>query len=149
MDENAIEESDERRVGRRAVIKGAAAGAIGVWSVPVVSSFTSPAAAAGSGGNPNPECRGASCGNFLPCSSNPDCVCTTTSTGGGFCVPGSTSCGSLTACDANGGCPAGSLCAVNTCCGTPVCVPTALTCPPSTDGAKAATRASVPGTIGG
>jgi hypothetical protein len=82
-------------------------------------------------GNPNPECVGATCTTFKQCSSNPDCVCTTTSTGGGFCVPGSTQCNTLTACGAGNSCPAGSLCVLNSCCSGPVCVPTSLTCPPS------------------
>jgi len=84
--------------------------------------------------NPNPECQGAQCGTFIPCSSgNPDCVCVTTQSGtttGGLCVPGSTACAGLLPCDAatGAGCPPDQLCAVNTCCGSPVCVPVSLTC---------------------
>lgn len=151
MDENITDGGEERSPGRRAVIKGAAAGVVGVWAVPVVTGFTSPAHAAGSAGNPNPECKGANCSTFVPCSSvNPDCVCTTTSSGGGFCVPGSTQCAGLDNCVA-GSCPPGFLCAVDTCCGVPVCVATSLQCPPSPAGAKAsAARASSgKGTIGG
>jgi hypothetical protein len=153
VDEIIPDESDQRRPGRRAVIKGAAAGVVGVWAVPVVTSFTSPAHAGDSAGNPNPECRGANCATFIPCSSeNGDCVCTTTSTGGGFCVPGSTPCAGLTPCD-NGNCPAGSVCVVDTCCGTPLCAPIELNkeCPPSAAGAKAsgARKSSGAGTIGG
>ena len=79
--------------------------------------------------DPNPECTGETCDTFTQCSAaNSDCVCTTTSTGGGFCTPGSTLCAGLADCDAAGGCPAGSLCAVDTCCVTPVCIPNALEC---------------------
>lgn len=88
---------------------------------------------------PHPECAGATCGGFVPCSSsNSDCVCTQrcdppggTPAGFGHCVPGSTSCGPLVTCGANCECPDGSYCAPNTCCGRPVCVPFELTaqCP--------------------
>lgn len=156
MDETTTNSTDDRRPGRRAVIKGAAAGAIGVWSVPVVTSFTSPAFAAGSAGNPNPECQGANCATFIPCSSdNPDCVCTTTSSGGGFCVPGSTSCAVVGDCSGPNAdqCPPGSVCVVDTCCGRPVCVPVELNkqCPPAPAGAAAAAtrKSSGKGTIGG
>ena len=104
-------------------------------------------------GNPNPGCIGATCATFIPCATNPDCVCTTTSTGGGFCIPGSTQCASLVPCAADLSCPAGSFCIVDTCCGDPVCAPIALNreCPPL-DGARrsAVTRTSTgKGTVGG
>ena len=105
-------------------------------------------------GNPNPECRGARCGTFTPCSTNNvDCVCTTTTSGGGFCVPGSTQCNTLVPCGRDGSCPAGSLCAVDTCCIDPVCIPVSLTCPPSDRDSKASEsssrESSGPGTVGG
>ena len=155
MDENITGSGEERSPGRRAVIKGAAAGVVGVWAVPVVTGFTSPAHARGSAGNPDPECQGAACTTFVNCaSSNPDCVCTTTFSGGGFCVPGSTSCGAGSgACGPGGTCPAGELCLVDTCCGQPVCIPISAGdgCPADAAGAKAATytRSGKAGTIGG
>ena len=150
MDESTVDEvGQERQIGRRNVIKGVAGGVAAAWTLPIVTSFNTPAFAAASGdpGNPNPECRNAACGTFTPgCSDNPDCVCTSTSTGGGFCVPGSTSCGGLADC-VNGTCPPGSLCSVDTCCGRPVCISLSLTCPPSTNGARAAAPNWAAGTI--
>lgn len=79
--------------------------------------------------NPNPECAGETCDTFTPCSSeNADCVCTTLFTGGGFCVPGSTSCEGLTRCPNGNECPGDALCTVNTCCQENVCVPIDLAC---------------------
>ena len=158
MDEKVTDGIGERQAGRRTVIKGAAAGVAAVWAAPVVSSVTSPAYAAGSVGNPNPECIGANCDTFGPSSSaNPDCVCTTTATGGGFCVPGSTRCDVGPECGPAPGfsCPDGSICVVDTCCGFPVCTPLDLNanCPPITAApgtARAAVRQSTgAGTIGG
>lgn len=157
MEDTTNPTPDEARgLGRRTVIKGAAAGVIGAWAVPVVTSLTSPAFAAGSRENPNPECVGATCTTFVNCSSsNPDCVCTTTGSGGGFCVPGSTSCGAGSgACGPGNTCPPGETCLVDTCCGQPVCIPTALNanCPPDASGqaSGAAVRVSSgPGTLGG
>lgn len=153
MDETTKERASSP--DRRTVIKGAAAGMAAVWTVPIVSSFTTPAMAAGSAGNPNPECTGANCATFTPgCSTaSADCVCTSTATGGGFCVPGGTSCGAGSgACPGGqGDCQAGELCLVDTCCGGPVCIPINLGCPPSAAGAGA-TGTYVPagsGTIGG
>lgn len=58
---------------------------------------------------------------------NPDCICTETSFGEGFCIPGSTGCGD--GCP-TGICPPGFVCVVNTCCvGGHICVPMTLTCP--------------------
>ena len=136
MDENITEESAGRRPGRRAVIKGAAAGAVGVWTLPVVTSFTSPAAAAGSAGNPHPECVGATCGNFKNCSStDPNCLCFSTSDGGGVCFRGDTFCVDFAQCVTSSDCPTGSVCVVNSCCGYGICVtPEHLAaCPPSTE----------------
>jgi hypothetical protein len=98
---------------------------------------------------PDPECAGATCGNFTECdSANADCVCTTIQPGsGGFCVPGSTACGILQACGADFSCPDGSLCAVDTCCGNPVCIPVDLAC--SGDGAGFRTSSDGGPTIGG
>jgi hypothetical protein len=126
------------RVDRRSMIKRALTLGGAAYVAPMILSTATPVSAQGvtppPGGSPNPECTGATCATFsqFPCSSNPDCVCTTLAAGGGFCVPGSTSCASLAACGAGNTCPAGSLCVVNTCCAGAVCVPTSLTCPPST-----------------
>lgn len=157
MDENLTEGVAESHPGRRTVIKGAAAGAVGVWALPVVTSFTSPAYAAGSAGNPHPECQGAECGNFKNCSStSDDCLCFTTSSGGGLCFPGLTLCADLVACSGpnQDQCPSGSLCVVRSCCGYPICVPPDIVaaCPPNPAGAgaaKTARRSSSPGTAGG
>jgi hypothetical protein len=85
--------------------------------------------------NPNPECIGSMCGNVVPCSSsNPDCVCTTLATGGGFCVPGSTECGIVGQCGPNFECPEGSVCVLNTCCpdAPNQCAPLSLACESTT-----------------
>ncbi|MCW2621582.1 MAG: hypothetical protein JWL64_1184 [Frankiales bacterium] len=145
---------------RRTVIRGAAAGLAGAWAVPVITSFTSPAMAAGSvppPDDPNPECSGSSCANFIPCSSNADCVCGTTATGGGFCIPGTSACGSLTTCGAGNVCGPDQVCLIDTCCGRPVCIPIAANqgCPPSAPAGAAARSAPVErvstgaGTLGG
>jgi hypothetical protein len=56
---------------------------------------------------------------------NPDCICTETSFGEGFCIPGSTGCGTPCA----GICPPGFACVVNTCCpGENTCVPITAGC---------------------
>lgn len=101
--------------------------------------------------SPNPGCTGATCETFVPCSTNPDCVCGSVEEGGGLCVPGSTQCATLTTCVNTGDCAAGSLCLIQTCCGVGVCVPTSLTCPPqATTNARsnAAQKAATGPTIG-
>jgi hypothetical protein len=76
------------------------------------------------GDNPDPECAGATCETFLPCSdNNPDCVCVTLASGGGLCMPGSTLCSIIGECGVDFSCPPGSACGVDTCCGYPVCLP--------------------------
>ena len=130
-------------VSRRDALKklGVAAGV--AWSAPVVLSFFSPAGAAGTPPPTtttssttipvDPECRGATCVTFLPCSStNPDCVCATLSTDEGLCFPGSTPCVSLDACGPDFVCPPGFVCALDSCCGPAVCIPVTLAnqCPP-------------------
>jgi hypothetical protein len=113
------------RLSRRQSLKRFLQAGTAAYVAPIVLASVAPLAAQAS----HPECVGASCTTFLPCSSsNTDCVCVALSSGGGFCVPGSTSCGVTGPCGASPGfaCPANNVCAVNTCCGTPVCVPTAL-----------------------
>jgi len=105
--------------------------------------------------NPNPECAGANCSTFIPCSSsNPDCVCGTTEAGGGFCVPGSTGCAGLTDCtNGQSDCAVDEVCLVGTCCGNNVCVPLDLngSCPADTGAKNSAGITEVtectPGTI--
>lgn len=128
-----MEETPETSgIDRRSLIKKAAVGTAVVWTAPVVASFTTPAAAAGSGG-PNPECRGATCGNFIACAEDPDCVCGTTAQGGGVCLDGTILCDNLVACTADNTCEdPNSVCFVGSCCGDPVCVPTSDFCAPST-----------------
>jgi hypothetical protein len=85
--------------------------------------------------NPNPECIGSRCGNFVQCSSgNPDCACITLATGGGLCIPGSTECGIVGQCGPNFECPEGSVCVVNTCCpdAPNQCAPLSLECESTT-----------------
>ena len=44
MDENTVDEGgQERQVGRRNVIKGAAVGVAAAWTLPIVTSFNTPA----------------------------------------------------------------------------------------------------------
>jgi hypothetical protein len=104
-------------------------------------------------GNPNPECRGATCGNFIPCATNPDCVCTTTAEGGGVCIPGSTPCAGLADCAADLSCTRGSFCIVDTCCIVPKCASIELNaaCLPIDGARRGATRRTSSGaeTIGG
>ena len=133
-------DGDNERIGRRDALKKLGVGAAIVWTAPAAMSFFSKAAA----GSPPPTttpttlppeipvCTGATCQTFVPCTSqNPDCVCIRTPEGG-FCFPGSTSCGGLDACTPDNACPPGFLCAIDTCCGGPVCVPISLiqVCPP-------------------
>jgi hypothetical protein len=142
-------------VSRRDVLKrvGIATGI--VWATPVLTTLNVPAAAAAAGTpQPHPECAGASCQTFIPCSSsNPDCVCVTSAGGAGFCVPGSTPCAAGPPCDTNLGCPSGFTCFVETCCGEPVCGPNNLVdqCPPDTSAyaRRAPRKSSGPGTYGG
>lgn len=91
------------------------------------------------GGGPDPECQGASCGNFTACNLPNNCldpVCVTTYEGGGLCVEGATPCGGLLDCpNGTGDCPPGYICAVETCCGRPVCLPPEAFCPEGGGGA--------------
>jgi hypothetical protein len=80
-------------------------------------------------GNPNPECRGATCGNFIPCGPGGGCVCFSTSSGGGFCATGSNPCAELVTCPGGqGDCPPDTICIVDSCCGEPVCQPLVFAC---------------------
>ena len=107
--------------------------------------------------NPNPECAGETCETFTGCSpANSDCVCTTTTAGGGLCVPGSTPCAGLTPCPSGGAeCAADELCIEASCCGNNVCVPIGLNeqCPTgggiTSRSAVESRPSSGPGTIGG
>jgi hypothetical protein len=144
-----MDEPIQEGISRRSAIKRIGVVGAVAWSAPVLSSMSAPAFAQG-GSGPNPECAGASCTTFIPCSSgNPDCVCTTVFGGGGFCVPGSTSCGVTGPCGPAGECPDGNLCVVDTCCGEPVCVPISLECEAGTGAAASARPSSGPGTLGG
>jgi hypothetical protein len=134
---------------RRDALKKAGVVAGVAWTAPVFLSLQTQAGATGSlppktsttGETvpPHPECTGATCDTFVPCSSsNPDCICVKNAAGGGACVPGSTPCDSGPLCDRNLECPPGFFCAVDTCCTddrgnpTPVCGPVELAaqCPP-------------------
>lgn len=113
----------DRGTNRREAIKRALKAGGVAYVAPIVLGSAVPASAQVSPG-PNPECVSATCATFVPCNSNSACVCVASSTGGGFCVLGSTSCSAVGPCGAAPGyaCPAGSFCALNTCCGSPVCV---------------------------
>lgn len=127
MEERSKDEVVRREdVSRRSVIKRIGAGAAIAWSAPVLQSIAAPAFAQY---GPDPECAPAQCGTFVECSSaNPDCVCISCEQGGGVCVPGSTSCASLTRCNSQADCPSDSCCTHNSCCGgnPGVCVPFSL-----------------------
>jgi len=77
--------------------------------------------------NPDPQCIGATCDTFTPCSeTNSDCVCASLVSGGGLCIPGSTACAGLETCGEDFSCPPGSICSIDTCCSRPVCLPLSL-----------------------
>jgi len=124
-------------------------------ATPLIASAFVPIAAAAASVVTHPECTGASCSTFIPCSStNGDCVCAALGAPygpGGICVPGSTSCTVVGPCAADGTCSAGNVCVVNTCCVTPVCIPAALTAACPTTAAPITTHrtSSGAGTIGG
>jgi hypothetical protein len=138
---------DAHDVSRRDALKKIGIGAGIAWSAPVVLSFYNAAGAAtGTPDNsttttgettvpPNhPECVGATCATFTPCSSsNPDCICVSTPDPAiAFCVPGSTPCNIGPVCAPDGSCPPGMFCALDTCCGFNVCTPFTVgaACPP-------------------
>jgi len=163
-DDGLIDDGDAtgNDLSRRDALRKAGVAAGIAWTAPVVTSFFSRAAAGTppqattttTGPEPHPECIGATCTTFRPCSSgNPDCVCVTSSGGSGFCIPGSTLCASLTSCDAELNCPPESFCAVDTCCGNPVCIPfdLAQSCPTDTNGVNATAQRTPTGagTVGG
>jgi hypothetical protein len=134
------------RISRRRMLKRIGAGAAVAWSAPILSSLRTPAFAQ----YEQPQCVAATCTTFVACSGpNPDCVCVNCS-GTGLCVPGSTSCGSLTQCTTNADCPSDACCAVNTCCPTGVCIPFSLSrnCPPGRT-SRARRVSTGAGTIGG
>jgi Coenzyme PQQ synthesis protein D (PqqD) len=124
-------------------------------ATPLIASAFVPIAAAAASVVTHPECTGATCTTFTPCSStNGDCVCGSIcgpSGPGGICVPGSTACGSLVACAADLSCPSGSVCACDSCCGIPVCVPVGLTAACPTTAAPITTHrtSTGAGTFGG
>jgi len=124
-------------------------------ATPLIASAFVPMAAAAASVVTHPECTGASCSTFIPCSStNPDCVCAALGAPfgpGGICVPGSTSCGVTGPCGPSGECPAGNVCVVDTCCGGPVCIPAGLTsaCPVTAAPITAHRVTTGAGTLGG
>src|SRR4051812_33855404 len=77
---------DERPTGldRRDVLKRIGAAGAVAWTAPVLLASPAGAATGSAPFNPNPECAPATCGNFVACSTSPDCVCTSTFAGGGF-----------------------------------------------------------------
>jgi hypothetical protein len=66
---------------------------------------------------------GFNCGASNPvfCEGNPDCFCSETIEGRGFCSQLNLACGQT--CSSSGQCPSGSRCIVDTCCGVPTCFP--------------------------
>jgi hypothetical protein len=140
---------------REMLTKSGKFGAIAM-ATPLIASAFVPVAAAAASVIIHPECTGAACGTFTACSgSNADCVCVSLggpAGPGGICVPGSTSCASLTPCNATDlSCPAGEVCGVDTCCGGPVCIPAGLTaaCPVTTAPITTHRTSSGAGTLGG
>jgi hypothetical protein len=136
-------------VSRRTLLKTVGAGTAVIWAAPAVTSLS--ASAFASSTNPHPECIGATCDTFEQCSSgNPDCVCTTTSEGGGFCIPGSTHCADLADCTTSADCSGGAVCIVNTCCGGGKCAPQSLgdSCPKTESVTKSKSPSFPAGSIG-
>jgi hypothetical protein len=145
------EDATKKGLSRREALArmGVAVGV--VWATPVLTSSRAFAVA----GTPNqPQCAGASCATFIPCSSNIDCICVSTVGGGGLCVPGSAQCEPFSPCGAGNVCPSGQVCVVNSCCGDAVCVPLALAdqCAPLASGSatgNASRRSTGNRTLGG
>lgn len=140
------------RINRRDLLKKSLQVGGAAYVAPIVMSSVAKVSAQQSPG-PNPECVGATCETFVPCSSNSDCICVRSSNGGGYCVPGSTSCSIIGNCGPAPGyaCPEGSFCAVDTCCEQgPICAPFALSAQCQSEGPAATTRApkSADGTFG-
>ena len=143
MEDREIRLTGSRPNRRELIIKSLKLGSA-AYAVPMILSSATPAMAQIT----NPACVGATCATFIACSTNPDCVCVTLSTGSGFCVPGSTSCAIIGPCGEGNTCPAGSVCAVNTCCATPVCLPNDLGAQCAA-GTSQATATRIPGTLAG
>jgi hypothetical protein len=120
---DGLNKTDGIRVNRRELIKRSLQIGGAAYVAPMVMASVAKVSAQTSPG-PNPECAGATCSTFVACAANALCVCVRSSSGGGFCVDGSTSCSAIGNCGAAPGyaCPAGSFCAVDTCCTVPVCV---------------------------
>ena len=141
------------RVNRRELIKKSLQIGGAAYVAPMVMASVAKVSAQVSPG-PNPECQGATCATFVACAANATCVCVRSSSGGGFCVDGSTACAAIGDCGPSPDftCPAGSFCAVDTCCTVPVCVSFAASAVCQT-GPAASTRippTGAPGTmIGG
>lgn len=111
-------------ISRRTALKGLAAGTAIAWTVPIVTTVESRAAAAS-----NPVSQficgtPGACGTFVACGSGGDCICAGNTAFGSLCVHGTTACADLVACNSDLTCADGvSLCVVDSCCGTPLCVP--------------------------
>ncbi len=120
---DGLKEPGGIRVNRRELIKKSLQIGGAAYIAPMVMASVAKVSAQVSPG-PNPECAGATCATFVACASNATCVCVRSSSGGGFCVDGQTSCAAIGPCGASPDftCPAGSFCAVDTCCSGPVCV---------------------------
>jgi hypothetical protein len=143
---------------RRDVLKKAAVAGGLVWSAPVLESVFH---AAGAAGTPPPgttttqqpgtttttqdvpECRSASCGNFIECASA--CVCFIGSEGQGVCAQG-VLCAGLTLCPSGqSDCAANETCIVESCCVDPVCIPNSALCAVGGEGASPAQRVTSSG----
>ena len=111
MEENVEPTSS---VTRRNIIKGGVAAGAAVWTAPLVSSFTSPARAAGS--EAPTSCT--DCGVPDQCLGQPDCgggcLCSSKSDGTGCVCAQPTFCDNPL-CGPNGECPDGTVC-LATCC---------------------------------
>jgi hypothetical protein len=81
------------------------------------------------------------------CKDNPNCACTRTTEGRGFCADFTTPCSSLETCSSSSQCPSGRKCVVGTCCGRRVC---ARPCTTNTTSAPQDAASRVSGlTLGG
>ncbi len=140
---------------RREVLGKAGKYGAAAMATPLIASALVPAAAAAQSIVEPPFCARATCGSFIPCSTNPDCVCVAfggPSGRGDICLPGSTQCSTLVPCNPTDlSCPSGSVCVINTCCNGPVCVPVSLTaaCPMTSAPATTTRVHTAPGTIAG
>jgi hypothetical protein len=151
MDESH-EVLEEGQVSRRDALKKMAAGAVGFWAVPIISSFRSPAFAqviVSPSACVDFDCTQAPqfCGNTPGCGFLADCLCDVDVDGNEVCWQ-NVLCSDSPTCATNADCPPTWSCATSCCSpltdppGQPTCIPPCGTCVTSltTSGANAAGR---------